>query len=189
MRPNIASASEVNSMSEAGETVELRYSLEFDRPASNRLVWRHGAYCRVSDEQLRQRTPDGEFSLIENVCHLRDIEVEGYALRIRRILNEDLPLLMDIDGGRLAAERDYNQQNANDVLRSFAEAREANAKLLLSLSPAQLRRAGTLAGVGEIQLQQLLIMMRDHDTDHLRQMSAARHRSQLTTERAIETSG
>ena len=41
--------------------------------------------------------------MLEHVCHLRDIEVEGYAPRLKRILSEDGPFLPDIDGRRLAS--------------------------------------------------------------------------------------
>src|SRR5258708_742578 len=67
-----------------------------------------------------------EFSVLENVCHLRDIEIEGYSTRIRRILNEEHPVLADIDGTRLAIERAYNQQNLSEALQAFSNARQKN---------------------------------------------------------------
>jgi hypothetical protein len=76
----------------------------------------------LSDENLRHRNSAEEFSAIENVCHLRDLEVEGYTTRINRILNEDHPSLPDIDGGRLAIERNYNDQDLDEALQAFAGA-------------------------------------------------------------------
>ena len=58
----------------------------------------------LSNDDLRWRNENGEFSAIENVCHLRDIEVEGYTVRLNRIINQENPFLADIDGGRLAIE-------------------------------------------------------------------------------------
>jgi hypothetical protein len=55
-----------------------------------------------------KRAPD-EFSVVEHVCHMRDIEIEGYGVRVQRILKQENPFLPDIDGSRLAIERDYNQ--------------------------------------------------------------------------------
>ena len=46
----------------------------------------------VADD-LRMRADDGNFSFVEHVCHLRDIEREGYGARIERILNEESPSL------------------------------------------------------------------------------------------------
>lgn len=128
----------------------------------------------LSEEQLRRRPANGEFSLAESVCHLRDIEAEGYLPRIRRVLNEERPFLPDLDGGRLAIEREYNQQNANEAARAFSQARAESTHTLAGVGLAESSREGTLAGVGDISLQGLLTMMCEHDTEHLRQMTDLR---------------
>ena len=122
----------------------------------------------TSDEQLRRRHSVGGFSFAENVCHLRDIEAEGYTTRIKRILKEDRPLLADIDGGRLAVEREYNKQDVHKALRAFARARTESASALANLRPEELSREGTLEGAGKVKLEDLLVMMRDHDASHLK---------------------
>lgn len=122
----------------------------------------------ISDRQLRRRHSEGEFSCVENVCHLRDIEVEGYTTRIDRILKEERPLLANIDGGRLAVEREYNKQDVHEALRAFARARAESANAIANLRPEELSREGTLEGVGKIKLEDLLVMMRDHDASHLK---------------------
>jgi len=123
--------------------------------------------ANVSDEQLRRRDATGNFSLVENVCHLRDIETEGYLPRISRILKEDQPFLGDIDGGRLATEREYNKQDVHAALHDFAEARSETTRVLSNLSAEELSSEGTLEGVGKVQLADLLLMMKDHDAIHL----------------------
>jgi len=57
----------------------------------------------LPEAHLRRGSPDGRFSAVENVCHLRDIEVEGYAVRINRILKEEQPFLPDIESERGAS--------------------------------------------------------------------------------------
>src|SRR5229473_5144194 len=64
----------------------------------------------LSQEQLSWKPAPEVFSVRENVLHLRDIDVEGYAHRVRLILEEEHPALPDVDGGRLARERNYNTQ-------------------------------------------------------------------------------
>src|SRR5215471_19110071 len=56
------------------------------------------------------RAKDGNFSLQEHACHLRDIEIEAYRARLERMLAEVAPMLPDIDGGTLARDRDYHRQ-------------------------------------------------------------------------------
>src|SRR4030095_3167879 len=41
--------------------------------------------------------PSEAFTAIEQVCHVRDIEIEGYQVRFRRTLDEASPLLASVD--------------------------------------------------------------------------------------------
>lgn len=142
------------------ELDELIISLE-QTPAKVSLL-----LDQISPQEQRIKDAD-EFSALENICHLRDIEIEGYTQRILRILQEDIPSLADIDGGRLALERDYNNQDASKALEAFTTARKRNVERLLKLSPEQLAREGHVEGVGVISLGSLLEMMSEHDQGHL----------------------
>src|ERR1041385_8376053 len=79
----------------------------------------------VADD-LRMRADGGGFSFVETVCHLRDIELEGYGVRIERILGEELPSLPDLNGAALARERRYSEQGFDDGLELFSQARARN---------------------------------------------------------------
>lgn len=130
----------------------------------------------LSDSQLRWRNSADEFSALENVCHLRDIESEGYATRINRILEETNPFLPDIDGGRLAVERSYNDQDPEVALRAFVVARTTNLETLRGMETKELERSGTLEGVGVVTLKRLLEMMREHDEGHIDELRVLRQR-------------
>jgi hypothetical protein len=117
-----------------------------------------------------------EFSATENVCHLRDIEEEGYSVRIRRLMEEVEPFLSDLDGARLARERDYNSQNMNEALARFTSARSNNVAALRSMPPEGLNRRGQFEGTGAVTLGQLLLMMREHDAAHIRELEHLRGR-------------
>ena len=124
----------------------------------------------VPQEHWRRRPTPEEFSVIENVCHLRDIEVDGYAQRINRILNEVDPTLADVDGARLAIERDYNRQELAPALEAFCKTRERNVALLRTLAASDFDRQASLEGVGEISLRKLVVMMNEHDEGHLEEL-------------------
>ena len=128
----------------------------------------------LTEEDRRWKPVGGGFSALENVCHLLDIEREGYAVRIERLLREDGPGLPDIDGSRLAEERQYNKQNMETALAAFRRAREGNIRIVKSLNDEQLERAGTLETVGPITLRDLLLMMRAHDEAHRRELDDLR---------------
>lgn len=116
-------------------------------------------------EELAFRPGEGEFSLTEQACHLRDLEREGYLERVRRILAEDTPSLADFDGSAVARERDYPAQNARAAARDFAAARRELTALLVPLGPAQLQRRALFDG-RTITLEELVAMILEHDRGH-----------------------
>jgi hypothetical protein len=135
-------------------------------------------------DELRAKADDGSFSFVEHVCHLRDIEREGYAARIERILSEETPTLADIDGPKLAGERRYNEQRFEDGLVGFSEARRRNASVLRGVSDEQLERRGAFEGAGELTLARLVSMMYEHDRTHREELRELR--GQLMSRRSTE---
>ncbi len=129
---------------------------------------------QAQDSVLRWKKSSAEFSMLENVCHLRDIEQEGYAARIQKLLRETKPALPDINGDQLAVDRKYNAQPLEPAIAAFTDARLANVRIIRNLTAEQLSRSGTLQTVGEITLENLLSMMREHDEDHVRLIAEAR---------------
>ena len=107
----------------------------------------------ISEPDLRAKNSPDEFSIVESVCHLRDIEIDGYTARISRILRENNPLLPNIDGSRLAVERDYQSQNLFEALHAFADARRQNTQTLKGLVNEQFDREGTLEGGGSVYIR------------------------------------
>ncbi len=60
----------------------------------------------LSTAELRWKNSEDEFSTLENFCHLKDLELDGYTRRINQILTESeqsSPLNL-----RLAGERPSN---------------------------------------------------------------------------------
>jgi len=53
-----------------------------------------------------------EFCAVEHVCHLRDLERDGFTPRIQSVIDNDDPQLFDFDGAGVAAASDYRAENA-----------------------------------------------------------------------------
>lgn len=128
----------------------------------------------IAADELKRKPSTDEFSFLENVCHLRDIEQEGYTVRISKLLNESNPTLPDIDGARLARERDYNSEDFETALGEFEPLRENNVRVLSRLQPEGLSRSGMFEGVGPVTLKTLAEMMREHDESHRAELSVLR---------------
>ena len=128
----------------------------------------------LAQEELKRKPADNEFSVLENVCHLRDIEREGYTVRIEKLLNEHEPVLPDINGAKLAQERDYNSQDFQDALNDFVNLREKNISVLKSLLPEKLSLRGMFEGLGVVTLKEMAAMMHKHDEEHLAELNNLR---------------
>ncbi len=111
--------------------------------------------------------PSEHFTAIEQVCHIRDIEIEGYHVRFHRTLREDKPLLESIVSEPLAIERAYGTQNASEVFASFRAARAQTVALIRGLSTEQLSRKAEFEGYGPLTLRSLVHYLCSHDQQHL----------------------
>jgi hypothetical protein len=125
----------------------------------------------AEEGNLRVRPSQKTWSVVEHICHLRDIEREGYKVRIAKMLNEDHPFLTDLDGDKLAEERGYINQDFKAALKDFIDTRVINLSAIRDLSPDQLSRSGEFENVGQLTLMELLIKMREHDSGHIKELS------------------
>ncbi|HEV7425979.1 MAG TPA: DinB family protein [Thermoanaerobaculia bacterium] len=123
-----------------------------------------------SEEELSFKTASDAFSLRENLLHLRDIDVEGYELRVIGLLNERNSEFPDIDGAALARERNYNIQPVAPAMEDFAESRARSIARLRAMAPELLERTARI-GVRAMSLKGMLQDWIRHDSEHVAEMT------------------
>ena len=111
--------------------------------------------------------PSEPFTAIEQVCHVRDIEIEGYHVRLRRTLDEAHPILASIDSEAVARERGYGGEDATQALVAFRAARMQTLELLEGLTAPQLARTAVFEGYGPLTVRSLVHYLCSHDQQHL----------------------
>jgi len=111
--------------------------------------------------------PSEALTAIEQLCHVRDIEIEGYQRRIECTLAEDNPFLPSIDTDAVARDRRYGDSNADEAFASFHAARRRTVEILEQLTPAQLDRPAIFEGYGPVTLRGLIHYLCSHDQQHL----------------------
>src|SRR5215510_885294 len=111
--------------------------------------------------------PGEPFTAIEQICHVRDIEIDGYHVRFQRTLHEVNPTLLSIDGEALAKERSYATSSESEVFAVFRAARAKTVQLLSGLTPEQLMRGAIFEGYGALTLRSLAHYLCSHDQQHL----------------------
>jgi hypothetical protein len=114
--------------------------------------------------------PNGMFSPVEQVWHLADLEVEGFGVRIERLLNESKPELPDFDGTAIARERRYSSLSIARGLDVFEAARRANIERLRTVPESAWGRSGVQVGVGDVSLCDMPVFLRQHDLAHLEEI-------------------
>ena len=112
--------------------------------------------------------PSERFTPIEQVLHVRDIEIDGYHVRFRRTLQESQPLLADIDSYALAATNGYASDNdAQTALADFRAARARTVAMLSALTAEELARPAVFEGLGPVTVRSLVHYLCSHDQQHL----------------------
>lgn len=131
-------------------------------------------YFHLIPETSRHWNPDSwegvpseSLNAIEQICHVRDVEIDGYLVRFNRLLNEENPTLESLDGYRLVSERQYAHSEPESVLESFRIARLQTLELIGGLSDEQLSRKGYFEGYGQLTVKSLTHYLCSHDQQHL----------------------
>jgi hypothetical protein len=91
--------------------------------------------------------PSEAFTAIEQLCHVRDIEIDGYQVRFQRALNEVNPPLESLDGYRFAKDRDYASSNAAEVIADFRTARAKTIAISVEPDPRTTQPHRAIRGV------------------------------------------
>lgn len=111
--------------------------------------------------------PGERFSPLGQLCHVRDIEVYGYHIRVAQMLAEENPALVSLDSYSLAIEQNYETADPEEALAAFRVARGVTIDTLKSLTAEQLEREGTFGEYGRITLRSLVHYLSSHDLQHL----------------------
>ncbi len=111
--------------------------------------------------------PSERLTAIEQVCHVRDIETDGYHIRFRRTLTEDRPVLPGIDTYVYARDRDYASADPAQALAEFRSARATTVRMLQGLDESSLDRMAEFDGYGPVTLRSLIHYLCSHDQQHL----------------------
>src|SRR5712691_12384472 len=93
-------------------------------------------------DKLTARPIAGKWSAAEIVHHLADSETTS-ALRLRRLLVEDHPLIQGYDQDAFAARLNYNNRDIAPALEAFRSARATTAQLFDFMEDNDWRREGT----------------------------------------------
>jgi hypothetical protein len=111
--------------------------------------------------------PSEQFTALEQICHVRDIEIDGYHVRLQRMLETESPHLESIDSYDVAKQKRYVDEDAEAVFAAIRAARERTLQLIRPLGERELARTGEFEGYGALTVKSLIHYLCSHDQQHL----------------------
>jgi hypothetical protein len=157
----------------AAEEGQRRWLMKAVREAAGEL---YGQFSGLMERALRWRPMDDEWCLKELAAHMRDAE-QLYQRQIELISSERDPRLPHEAIDVLTFERDYRDEDAEQLLHEFAYARDETVWLLRMLDEEGWERCGVHPYRGRISVYAIVREMHEHDLEHLYQ--ARRLREQV----------
>jgi hypothetical protein len=126
----------------------------------------------ATDAELDARPGPGTWSAREIVHHLADSEMTS-AIRLRRLLAEDHPVIVGYDQDEYARRLFYDRPIATS-LAAFELARAVTMELLVRMDDQQWQRAGTHSESGPYSAERWLQLYAEHAHGHAEQIRRAR---------------
>ena len=132
------------------------------------------ALSGIKDEEL-DRSASGEWTPREIAHHLADSEMMS-AIRIRRLLTEDEPVIHGYDEAAFARMLTYDRP-IEPSLEAMRWARETCAQLLERMTEKDWQRVGTHTESGPYSVEKWLTIYAAHAHDHAEQITRSRGKS------------
>jgi len=126
----------------------------------------------VTDADLDCRPAPGKWTSREIVHHLADSEMTS-AIRLRRLIAEDNPVIVGYDQEQFARVLKYDRPIAAS-LSAFKAARETTTEILELLTEAEWARTGTHSESGAYSVSMWLEIYAAHAHGHAGQIRRAR---------------
>ena len=120
----------------------------------------------LTAEQVRTPAPPGRWSPLEVVCHIADFE-RVYADRMKRVVAEERPTLLNGDPDLFAAKLAYGQRDLEEELAVIESVRRQVARFLRTLDATAFEREAIHSTDGPISLTTLLKRMAGHIPRHV----------------------
>ena len=154
----------------------------------NVLIARYsGGYEEVIDalkdfpaELLTSHPLPGKWSAREIVHHLADSESTS-AIRLRRLLAEDRPVIQGYDQDQFAIRLKYNEREMQPSLEAFHSARATTTQILNLMTEADWTREGQHTESGRYTPEHWLQIYADHAHNHAAQTRRLRSALQAST--------
>jgi hypothetical protein len=115
---------------------------------------------------------DDGWSARDSLAHIVDTEQGVLAVRVRRMIEENVPYILSIDAPARLAEGGYHSRAIGSLLDELDGLRGKHVSWLRGLSEDDLARPGEHDEAGRITVSDVIHQWAYHDLMHIRQIAA-----------------
>lgn len=138
------------------------------------------AITHVTPAQVQRVPRPGEWSLHQAISHLRDTEVQVFAYRAARILQESVPpVVANFDQDEWMREHYTGDEPIEKIIAEFRAARRKLVKLLRGTTDKDWTRYAIHPAYGRISIEYIALHAYNHTLEHLRQLLDAQEENLL----------
>jgi uncharacterized damage-inducible protein DinB len=131
------------------------------------------AVAGMTEAQLDANPVPGKWSTRQVICHITDCEIV-YADRMKRVIVEDNPAMLNLDPDMFAARLAYDQRDVEEELQLIEATREHMARILRAMESDQFQRTGQHSTDGPLTLKTLLQRIIGHIPHHIKYIEEKR---------------
>lgn len=121
-------------------------------------------------DQWNNKPDEINWSITEILCHWRDVDLEVHIPRFEMLRDNPAPFLTAIDADSWAEERNYHQQDGQQALADFVNARKRLVDLASNLPSAVEKKVIRHTIFGPTSLNEIMRIAARHDRLHIQQM-------------------
>jgi len=125
------------------------------------------AIAGMSDQQIDAAPIMGKWSTRQVICHIADFELVS-ADRIKRVLVDDNPTLLDCDPDQYANRLQYVDRIVEEEMDLISSIRLHVSAILRALEPEAFQRIGTHSAEGPMTLAALVERTTRHISHHIK---------------------
>jgi hypothetical protein len=124
-------------------------------------------------DSLTAHLIEGKWSACEIIHHLADSETAS-ALRLRKLLTEEYPVIQGYDEAYYAKRLNYNERDIAPALEAFRAARATTVQILKTMSEEDWQRQGWHSESGAYSTEKWLRIYAEHAHNHAGQIRRLR---------------
>ncbi len=113
---------------------------------------------------------DGEWSITETICHLRDVDREIHLPRLKSLVAREDPFMPGVIADDWVIERNYQAQDGRLALQALSASRDELLEILPPAESAVWRRSGRHTFFGPTTFLELVCLALEHDILHMGQI-------------------